>query len=175
MNRLTKIQLIGPLALACTIAAAELAAKLLAWMPSSEFVWYLNLEVFGVFQRSHYFLSDHFVVPYFQLLFIAAPITLLACSGFALRLRLPVAIASNLGCVYACFLAYTWQKVGAPMQAASLAGAASDSAFSLSGISLMPGPQAYVLATLLMTSLLSLIASHTSYLASLYLASLRET
>ena len=96
MSRLTKLQLIGPLVLGCTIIAAELATYLLAWMPSSEFAWYLNLEVFGVFQRSHYMLSNHFVVPYFQLLFVAAPIMLLTCSGFAFRLRFPIAAASNL-------------------------------------------------------------------------------
>ena len=83
MSKLAKLQLIGPFVLACTIIAAELATYLLAWMPSSELAWYLNLEVFGVFQRSHYILSERFSVPYFQMLFIAAPIMLLACGGFA--------------------------------------------------------------------------------------------
>jgi hypothetical protein len=170
MNRLTKIQLIGPLALTCTIAAAEFAAQLLVWKPSSEFAWYLNLEVFGVFQRSHYFLSDHFVVPYFQLLFIAAPIMFLATGGLAFRQRFAIAAASNLSCVYACFLAYTWQRVGTPpLRAASLTGAATDSTFNLSGLALTLGPQIYILAALLIASLFSFAASH-----ALYLASVRE-
>ena len=167
MNRLAKLQLIGPLVLACTIAAAELAANFLAWMPSSEFAWYLNLEVFGVFQRSHYMLSDRFAVPYFQLWFVAAPILLLACSGFAFRQRLPVAAASNLSCVYVCFLAFVWQSVGAPpLRAASLTGAASDSAFNLSGLGLALGPHVFILTALLATSLLSFAASHAMYLGS---------
>lgn len=167
MNRLAKLQLIGPLALACTVAAAELATKLLAWMPSSKLAWYLNLEVFGLFQRSHYILSNHFAVPYFQLLLVATPIAFLACCGFAFRQRLPIAIASNLGCVYVGFLAYTWQTVGAPpLQAASLTGAASDSPINLSGLALTLGPQVYVLAALLTTSLLSFAASHATYLSS---------
>jgi hypothetical protein len=170
MSRLTKLQLIGPLVLGCTIIAAELATYLLAWMPSSEFAWYLNLEVFGAFQRSHYMLSNHFAVPYFQLLFVAAPLMLLTYSGFAYRLRFPIAVASNLSCVYACFLAYTWQRDGALQgQAASLTGAASDSSFNLSGLALTFGPQVYILAALLMTSLLSFAASH-----ALYLRSVRE-
>ena len=167
MNRLAKLQLIGPLVLACTIIAAELATNFLAWMPSSELAWFLNLEVFGVFQRSHYMLSDHFAVPYFQLWFVAAPILLLVCGGFAFRQRLPVAAASNLSCVYACFLVYTWLRVGAsPLRAASLAGAASDSAFNLSSLTLTLGPQACILTALLITSLLSFAASHALYLGA---------
>jgi hypothetical protein len=167
MNKLAKLQLIGPVLLACTIIAAELATNLLGWMPSSKFAWYLNLEVFGVFQRSHYLLSDYVVVPYFQLLFVATPIVILACSGYAFRMRLAVAAASNLSCVYVFFLAYIWQKVGTPpLQAASLDGAASDSAFNLSALSLTFGPQTYILTALLATSLLSFTASHALYLGS---------
>jgi hypothetical protein len=156
------------LVLACTIIAAELATNLLAWMPSSTFAWYLNLEVFGVFQRSHYLLSGLFGVPYFQLLFIAVPIIILACGGFAFRQRFPVAAASNLSCVYVFFLAYTWQRVGTPpLQAASLTGAASDSAFNLSGISFTFGPQVYVLFALFIASLFSFVASQAIYLVSI--------
>jgi hypothetical protein len=168
MIQLTKLQIIGPLVLAFTIVVEELATKLLAWMPSSEFAWYLNLEVFGVFQRSHYILSDHFSIPYFQLLFVAAPIMLLASGGFAFRQRFAIAAASNLSCVYVCFLAMTWQRVGAPpLQAASLTGAAADSAFNLSGLALTLGPQVYVLAALLIASLFSFAASHATYLVSM--------
>ena len=114
MSRLAKLQLIGPLVIAFAIVAEEFATYLLAWNPSSEFAWYLNLKLFGIFQRSHYILSDHFGTPYFQLLFVAAPILLLALCGFAFRLRLPIAAASNLSFVYAFFLAYAWYSIETP-------------------------------------------------------------
>jgi hypothetical protein len=168
MAKLAKLQLIGPLVVACTIIAAELATNLLAWMPSSTFAWYLNLEVFGVFQRSHYLLSGHTGVPYFQLLFISVPIMILACGGFALHQRFPIAAASNLSFVYVFFLVYTWQRVGTPpLQAASLTGAVSDSAFNVSGITLTFGPQVYVLIALLISSLFSFAATQVTYLVSI--------
>ena len=165
MSKLAKIQLLGPLVLAFTIVAEELATCLLAWNPSSEFAWYLNLKLFGTFQQSHYILSDHFSTPYFQLLFVAAPIFLLTFGGFSFRLRLPIAAASNLSFVYAFFLAYAWNRgeTLAP-QAASLAGAAYDSVLNFSALNLTFGPQICVLTVLLIPSLLSFTASHLLYL-----------
>lgn len=165
MSKLAKLQLIGPLVLALAIGAAELAACILAWKPSSAFVWYLNLELFGIFQHSHSMLSSAFSVPYFQLLFVAGPILILALGGFAFHSRLPVAIASNLSFAYAFFLAYAWYGIRLPApQAASLSGAAYESVFNISAVSLTFGPHACVLATLLVASMLSTTASHVQYL-----------
>ena len=165
MTRLAKLQLIGPFVLAFTLIAEELATYLLAWNPSSEFAWYLNLKLFGIFQRSHYVLNDHLGIPYLQLLLVAAPILLLAFGGSALRLRLAVAAASNLSFAYAFFLAYAWYSAEAPsLQAASLGATGYDSVMNLSALNLTFGPHMCVLAVLLIPSLLSFTASHLLYL-----------
>jgi hypothetical protein len=165
MTKLAKLQLVGPLVLALTIVAEELATYWLAWKPSSELAWYLNLKLFGAFQRSHYILSDHFSTPYFQLLFVAAPILVLAYGGIAFRLRLPIAVASNLSFAYAFFLAFASNRIDSPaQQAASLAGTAHDFVFNFSALNPTIGPQAYVLTALLIPTLLSFMAAHLLYL-----------
>ncbi len=168
MSRLAKLQIIGPAVLSAAIVAGELAAHALALKPSSEIIWYLNLQLFGVFQRSHYILSDHFAIPYFQLLFVAAPILLFTWIGLAFHRSLPIAVASSLSLVYSCFLAYAWQMVETPsLQAASLAGSLNSSAMNFSAFSFSAGSHAYVLTILLFLSLVSCIASHFSFIRTL--------
>ena len=165
MTKLAKLQLAGPLVLAFMIVAEELATYLLAWKPSSEFAWYLNLQFFGIFQRSYYILSNYFSIPYFQLLFVAAPILLLAASGIVFRLRLPIAIASNLSLAYTFFLAYASNRIQSPaQQAASLAGTAYDSIWNFALPNLAIGPQFCILTALIIPSMLSFAASHLLYL-----------
>ena len=52
MNRLAKLQLIGPIFLFAAVLAAEVAAWALSMFPSSEALWYVNLGLFGLFQRN---------------------------------------------------------------------------------------------------------------------------
>src|SRR5262245_33400350 len=121
MTKLAKLQLIGPLVLALAIVLAELAAQFLATFPASTFAWYLTLEVFGIFQRSHYVLSDAFDVPFFQLLFVAMPLMALAGAAMWTRRSILIAATSHLGFIYACFVGYTWHLVTTPsLRAASL-------------------------------------------------------
>src|SRR5260221_11385565 len=100
MSRLFKLQFLGPLALFVATLCAELAVRALAYAPSSELLWFINLKMFGIFQRSYYMLSEVVSMQGFQLFGIALPIFLLACYGLAARRRLPLALASNLrfGC-----------------------------------------------------------------------------
>jgi hypothetical protein len=168
MVRLAKLQLIGPIVLALAIGAEELATVLLAWKPSSAFAWYLNLELFGIFQHSHSMLSGHFDLPYLQLMLVAAPILAMALVGQALHARLPVAIAANLSFAYAFFLAYSWYSIRMPAsQAASLDGSVFGQSFSMTGLNLTFGPHVCVLAALLIPSLLSSTASHLTYLRAM--------
>ena len=165
MNRLAKLQLFGPIVLAMTIVAAELATQLLALKPSSMLAWYLNIEIFGMFQRSHYVLGNFFGVPYLQLAFVAIPLLLLCSIGLVVRRPLVIAITSHFGFVYACFVAYTWFLVGTPsLQAASLTQSQIVSVVSLSASNLPTGPQLAVMLALLVTSLLSFAGSHVHYL-----------
>jgi len=153
MGRLFKLQFLGPMALFVATLCAELAARALAYAPSSEFLWFVNLRMFGIFQRSYGLLSEVVSIPGFQLLGIALPIFLLACLGLAARSRLPLAVASHLSFAYAAFLLLSWQSPGAPTTQASLGP-----------IAIPQGAGLYVLTAILGTCLMSLAISHLLYL-----------
>jgi hypothetical protein len=163
--QLAKMQLVGPFVVVAMIVAAEAAAYALVQTPSSALVWYLNIEVFGLFQRSHYVLSDRFALPYFQLVAVALPILFLACGGVVCRRLLLVATASNLSLIYALFLAYAWHLVETPaLVAASLGSSPLYAALSWSALTLSSGPHLFVLLSALIPSLFSCAASHLVYL-----------
>lgn len=149
---LTWLQLIGPVALFGFVFAAEVAAFALGSVPSSGFLWYLNLEWFAAFQRSYYILSASTDLSYVQLLGIACPLMVTAIVGFMFQYQLPLAAASNLSFVYASFVTYAWLKAPTISQA------------SLVSISIPTGPDLYLVAVLLAGSLTSLVISHLLYL-----------
>lgn len=153
MGRLFKLQFLGPMALFVATLSAELAVRALAYAPSSEFLWFLNLRMFGIFQRSYYLLSELVSIQGFQLFGIALPIFLLACYGLVAGRRLPLALASNLSLGYAALLLFSWQSPGAPTTQASLGFIAVPS-----------GAGFYVLMVILGTSLVSFAISHLLYL-----------
>src|SRR5437588_481729 len=111
MQRLARRQTLGPAVLFLARVAGESAVDALAAMPTSETLWYLNLRLFGIFQRSHYLLSDFIRIPASQLILIALPIFVVACYGFIRNRKLPLAIASNLSFTYASFLVFSWYRV----------------------------------------------------------------
>ena len=106
MIRLFKFQFLGPLVLFLATLSAELAARGLAYKPSSATLWYLNLEVFGLFQRSHSALAGYVNIDGFQLFGIALPIFALACVGLLMRSRLPLAMSAQFAVGYAIFLLF---------------------------------------------------------------------
>ena len=108
MRRLANLQLAGPVALLLAVAAADSASWALSQSPSSALLWYLNLEVFSLFRRSRWILSDVGSLPFAQLLLIAGPLAFVALLGMILRRNLLVAVASNLSLVYAAFLLCSW-------------------------------------------------------------------
>ena len=73
MQGFARLQLVGPVVLFCAVLAAEAAAYALAQMPSSGFLWYLNLEVFSIFRRSRAALAELGNLPFAQVLLIAGP------------------------------------------------------------------------------------------------------
>jgi len=153
MNRLFKLQFLGPLALFVATLSAELAARALSYAPSSEILWFVNLRLFGIFQRSGSALSEFVAIDGFQLFGVALPIFVLACFGLAARHRLPLAVASHLSFAYAAFLLLSWQSPGAPTDQASLGP-----------IAVPPGAGLYVLVGILGTCLSSFAISHLLYL-----------
>jgi hypothetical protein len=164
MSRLAKLQLAGPVLLALVIVAEELAAYWLAHRPSSALAWYLNLELFGIFQQTHAMLAGVWNMPCLQLILVAAPILMLAVSGVAFGGRLPLAMASNLSLVYALFLAYVWYGIRLPSLQASLGASVYDAVFNFSATKPALGPHVWLVATLLLATLLSSAAAHLQYL-----------
>jgi hypothetical protein len=153
MNRLFKLQFLGPLALFAATVCAELAARALQYDPSSEFLWFINIRIFGIFQRGHAALSYFVAINGFQLFGLALPIFLLACLGLATKWRLPFTVATHLSSAYAGLLVFSWQiGVPATMQA------------SLVPIAVPSGVGLYLMVTILGTCLLSVAVTHLLYL-----------
>jgi hypothetical protein len=153
MHRLFKLQFLGPLVLFLATLSAELAARALAYKPSSETLWYLNLEVFRLFQRSHSALAAYIDIDGFQLFGIALPIFALACVGLLMRSRLPLAISAQFAVGYATFLLFSWQG---PAQSTVQA--------SLRVIAVPSGEDFYMIVGILGSCLFSCVVSHVLYL-----------
>jgi hypothetical protein len=153
MIRLSKLQFLGPLAVFVATLCAELAARALAYDPSSEMLWFVNLRLFGIFQRSYSALGDVARIPGFLLFALALPIFLLACYGLFAGRRLPLALASNLSFGYATFLLLAWQSPGRHTTQASLGP-----------ITVPSGAGFYMLTGILGSCLLSCAISHLLYL-----------
>lgn len=155
MKRLTILQLIGPSVLFGAILAAEAAAWALSIYPSSEWLWYVNLEWLTVFQRSYYTLEQYISIPYLPLL-LGMTIFTMAWCGYTTRCRLPLAIAGNLSFIYAGLLAYAWLDFGI-----------KSTTVSLVWVRISPGPNLYLVAFLLGTSFASFVIPHVFYLTTL--------
>jgi hypothetical protein len=153
MNRLFKLQFLGPFALFAATLCAELATRALQYAPSSGFLWFINLKVFGIFQRSHALLSWFVAMDGFQLFGLALPIFLLACLGLATKSRLPFTVSTHLSVVYAGFLVLAWQTGTPTIKQASLVP-----------IAIPSGPGLYLLATILGTCIMSFAVTHLLYL-----------
>ncbi len=148
------VQLWGPVTLFGVLAVADGAARGLERAPSSEWLWYINLKWFGMFQESHYALTTVLRAGHYeQFLFVALP--LLVCAGLAavFKRTLLLAASSNLAFVYAILVALGWFRARAPLQA-SLSEQFSTSA----------NWELIVLAALISLCLLSFVVSHLAYL-----------
>ncbi len=159
MTKLAKLQLIGPVVVFLAVLAAEGAAYALAYSPASEFLWYVNLKLFGMFQRSYYVLSNHVDIGAFQFLFIALPLFLAAVFGVAFKRPLALAIASNLSFVYASFVVYSSYMLDGVSREASLSVAGARAV----ALTIPPSPYLYMMAALVGSSLLSFVISHIAY------------
>src|SRR4051794_20559856 len=153
MNRLLKLQFLGPFALFSATVCAEMAARALQYAPNSELLWFLNLRVFGIFQRSDAFLSYFVPIDGFQLFGLALPIFLFACFGLVAKSRPVFTVATHLSVAYAAFLVFSWQ-IGIP----------STSQASLGLIVVPSGPGLYVMAIIVGTCVLSFAATHLLYI-----------
>ncbi|MGY3492308.1 hypothetical protein ACVW1B_001727 [Bradyrhizobium sp. USDA 4502] len=152
VNCLFKLQFLGPCVLFAAALCAEIAARALQFAPSSELLWFINLRIFGIFQRSHALLSGYVAIDSFQLFGVALPLFLLACLALAAKARPAFTVATHLSAGYAGFLVYSW-RAGVPTTAqASL------------GLSAIPsGAGLYLIATILGACFLSFAITHLLY------------
>lgn len=108
MLRDKTLQLAGPLSVVAMIWCAELSAHALAIWPTSGLLWYLNVEVFQSFR----YCIDSFgsgggiELGLVQSLWLPIGLTCLIASGLVARMKLPLAIASNLSLIYSSVLLY---------------------------------------------------------------------
>jgi hypothetical protein len=163
MTKLAKLQLIGPVVVFLAALGAEVAAYALNYSPTSEFLWYVNLKLFGLFQQSYYIISNHVEIEGFQLLFIALPLFAVAVFGFAFKRPFALAIASNLSFVYACFVVYCSYMLNGASQQASLSIASAAVAWTIHS-----SPYLSMIAPLFGFSLLSFVISHIAYFRTLH-------
>ena len=153
MQKLIRLQLTGPLALFAALVVAETAAYGLAQYPSSAFLWYLNLDVFGLFRKSRLLMGEWGAIPFAQLA-LAAPFALMATLALVWRGRFLTALASTLSFVYAAFLGYAWAIWNFPLQAPQA---------SLVPIAFPTGYDLYLFLTLGSAALVSFIATQLVY------------
>src|SRR3954470_6786078 len=158
MQSPARLQLVGPLVFFCAVLAAESAAYALAYSPSSELLWYLNLDVFSAFRRSRAALSDLGNVPFAQLLVFAGPTLLVGLAGAWFRQTLLLAISSNLSFCFAAFLAYNCYSWTSEIQV---------QAASLTSVYAPTGNTFWVFGILIATSVLSFGTSHFIYFKAL--------
>lgn len=152
MSKFTRLQVLGPLAVFVTVFIAEAAAFALSQFPTSEFLWRVNLEFFGVFQKSQYLLGPVSAVPFSQLVVIALPLLAVAIFGMLSGRDLALAAASNLSLVYTTFLILA----GMTSRSHSLTA-------SVAGIAVPVSPGSYIPLVLVGVSLLSAAVAHAGY------------
>jgi hypothetical protein len=152
MNRLFKLQSLGPCVLFLATLGAELAAQALQYSPTSELLWFVNLRIFGIFQRSHALLGDYVAIDGFQLFGIALPLFVLACVGLVTKARPVFTVATHMSAGYAGFLLYAWH-----------AGSPTTAQASLGPFAIPTGAGLYLMATILGACLLSFAITHLLY------------
>ena len=152
MRKAVALQLLGLISLFGAMAIAEGGALALRCAPSSEWLWYVNLKWFALFQQSHYALTAA-VGDGAQIELVGAPLIALAWLGIVFRRTLLLAASSNLTLVYVVFAALSWVRAGAPLSAslAEQSTVATDSGVIL-------------LAALVSLCVLSFAVSHVIYL-----------
>ncbi len=152
MRTSVALQLLGPVSLFGAMAMAEGAAYALNCAPSSEWLWYLNLNWFALFQQSQYAIEAALGWGA-QILIVGAPLIILAGLGVACRRTLLLATSSNLTLAYVVFAGLSWARAKAPLQA-SLSVQYDASTNS----------ELILLVVLVWLCLLSFVVSHVIYL-----------
>lgn len=148
-------QLAGPMVVIGAIGSAEVAAHALAIWPSSSLLWYLNLQVFQPFRYGFEGLGigswPDMGGGLAQSVWLQIVLIGLVGLGLMARMRLPLAIASNLSLIYGVALLYC--------------DALTNDSVQQSGVGLiwLQRPSCLLAAAILVIALLSSTISHRSY------------
>jgi hypothetical protein len=157
MSRLARLQFLGPVAVLLTVGAAEAAAFALARIPTSETLWYVNLNIFQVFQESAFTLQQPLDLPYSQFFLIALPLFAMAAYGLLNKRSFPLALASHLSFIYAGFIIYCLASDQMhPLTA------------SITSFAVTKSPNIYLPLFLAAACLISFFISHYQYLVAFY-------
>jgi hypothetical protein len=154
------LQLFGPLCVIVALLSAEAAAYALSRWPTSEFLWYVNLEFFRNFQYCCDLLPEGLVsASYTQLVCGVAPLVALILLWLVTKARLALALASSVSFLYAISL--LWSSFIVQVPHTSLTA----TVFSRVGTLHWVAAQSWYLTVgLLAVSFFSCCTSHMSYL-----------
>ena len=147
-----RLQLAGPIGIIGAILCAEFGAHALAIWPTSSLLWFLNLEVFRPFDYSltGFGITER-LGTFSAVIWIAALLFMLIGVGLITKIRLPLAMASNLSLIYSLCLLYGCYTAN---------GGAAMPGFNLSDFWC---PSAALASVAILISLLSSMASHRGY------------
>ena len=143
--------LVGPLLAIGVVASAQCSAYALATWPHSALLWYLNLEVFRPVQYSFFIGADLDPTGLSQALCVVAALLALICTGSVGKIRLPLAIASNLSFLYSVVLLYGFY-------------AANDPALSIViDVNALWAPSFALVLVVLLAAVVSSVSAHRAY------------
>jgi len=147
-----KLQLVGPIGVIAALTCAECGAHALAYWPSSQLLWYVDLEMFRPLQYS--FAAAHERLAFgdlTQTFCVVAPLLTLISLGLLSGRRFPLAVASNLSFAFSAVLLYGTYAADRP---------ATGPMYDLSTLWV---PSFFVALSILLTAFLSSAVSHRAY------------
>lgn len=141
--------LVGPLLVVGVVASAQCGAYALNTWPQSALLWYLNLEVFRPVQYSFFIGADLDPTGLSQAFAVMTALLALICTGSVGKMRLPLAIASNLSFLYSVVLFYGFC-------------AANNRALAID-LNMLWAPSFALVLVVLLAAVVSFVSAHRAY------------
>lgn len=150
------VQALGSVSVLGCFAAAEVAARLLSDHPASPAAWFVNLELFGAYERARVASSPIAGLFGPAALWVALGLLAATVAAAAARWRLATALIAHF-----CFV-FTLGLVAASVQARAVVRAAS-----LSPVTLPDRLDGWLVGALVLVSACAAAAGHLSFLAAI--------
>jgi len=145
------ILLLGPLLVVAVVASAQFGAYALEAWPRSTLLWYLNLQVFRPVQYSFFLADGGDPTGMIQACCVVLALLALISAGSLGKIRLALAIASNLSFLYSVILVYGLYAANNPALAVDIK------------LSALWGPSFVVVALVLVAAFVSSASAHRAY------------